>query len=163
MLHVQHNKLMAQYRQQCLDTIKLLEEAGYSTVIQAWDFRPGSNFIVDMQRASEQASRTVAVLSPDYLQALYTQPEWAAAFAQDPTGEKGTLLPVRVRECELRGMLSQVVYVDLVGLPEEIAKETLLVGVRQGRVKPTAEPAYPGAVEHSLSEQPGFPGEPAEP
>jgi hypothetical protein len=135
-----------------------LEEVGYTTIIQAWDFRPGSNFVIDMQRAAEQARRTIAVLSPDYLQALYTQPEWAAAFAQDPTGKKGTLLPVRVRECELQGLLSQVVYIDLVGLTEQAAKEKLLVGVKQGRVKPTTAPGFPGAAERIISEQPGFPG-----
>ncbi len=116
-----------------------------------------------MQRAAEQAKRTIAVLSPDYLQALYTQPEWAAAFAQDPTGAKGTLLPVRVRECELHGLLSQVVYIDLAGLEEGAAKETLLAGVERGRAKPTAEPGFPGAVEHIVSEQPGFPGEASKP
>jgi len=136
-----------------------LEEVGYTTVIQAWDFRPGSNFVIEMQRAAEQARRTIAVLSPDYLQALYTQPEWAAAFAQDPTGEKGTLLPVRVQECELQGLLSQVVYIDLVGLTEQAANETLLTGVKQGRVKPTTAPGFPGAVERIISEQPDFPGE----
>jgi len=136
-----------------------LEEAGYTTVIQAWDFRPGSNFVIEMQRASEQARRTIAVLSPDYLQALYTQPEWAAAFAQDPTGEKGTLLPVRVQECELKGMLSQVVYIDLVGLAEQAAKEALLAGVKQGRVKPTIAPGFPGTTKCITSEPPGFPGE----
>ena len=136
-----------------------LEEAGYTTVIQAWDFRPGSNFVIEMQRAAEQARRTIAVLSPDYLQALYTQPEWAAAFAQDPTGEKGTLLPVRVRECELQGLLSQVVYIDLVGLAEQAAKEALLAGVKQGRVKPTTAPGFPGAAERVIAEQPSFPGQ----
>jgi len=80
-----------------------LDDAGYTTVIQAWDFRPGSNFVLEMQRAAAEAERTIAVLSPDYVQACFTQPEWAAAFAQDPTGEKGTLLPVRVRECTSPG------------------------------------------------------------
>src|ERR671929_1371187 len=74
-----------------------LEEAKYTTVLQAWDFRPGGNFVLDMQRAASQAERTIAVLSPDYLTALYTQPEWAAAFAQDPTSAAGVLLPVWVR------------------------------------------------------------------
>ena len=46
----------------------------------------------------------------------FTQPEWNAAFAQDPTGERGLLLPIRVRDCALGGLLSQIVYVDLVGL-----------------------------------------------
>src|SRR6266568_366813 len=73
-----------------------LEEVGYTTVLQAWDFRPGSNFVLDMLRAAE-AQRTIAVLSPDYLTGLYTQAEWAAAFVQDPTSEHGVLLPVRVR------------------------------------------------------------------
>jgi len=117
-----------------------LEEAGYTTVLQAWDFRPGSNFVLEMQRAAKEAKRTIAVLSPDYLGARFTQPEWAAAFAQDPTGEKGILLPVRVWECEPEGLLPQIVYIDLVDLEETAAKDTLLAGVRRERAKPTAPP-----------------------
>jgi len=135
-----------------------LEEAGYTTVLQAWDFRPGSNFVLEMQRAATEARRTIAILSPDYLSARFTQPEWAAAFSQDPTGEKGTLLPVRVRECELEGLLPQIIYIDLVGLDEVAAKETLLAGVRRGRAKPSVAPGFPGAVPRSVPEQPGFPG-----
>jgi hypothetical protein len=135
-----------------------LEEAGYTTIIQAWDFRPGGNFVIEMQRAAEQARRTIAVLSPNYLQALYTQPEWAAAFAQDPTGEKGMLLPVRVQECELKGLLSQIVYIDLVGLGQEAAKQELIAGVKEDRAKPAIAPSFPGAVKHATSERPDFPG-----
>jgi outer membrane protein assembly factor BamB len=136
-----------------------LEEAGYTTVIQAWDFRPGGNFVLQMQRAAEQARHTIAVLSPNYLNALYTQPEWAAAFAQDPTGEKGTLLPVRVSECELKGLLKSIVYIDLVGLTEKEARVRLLASVVRDRAKPTTAPGFPETVEHIASEQPGFPGE----
>ncbi len=57
-----------------------LEEAGYTTIIQAWDFRPGMNFVQKMQEAVQQAERTIAVLSTNYLEALYTYPEWEAAF-----------------------------------------------------------------------------------
>ena len=28
-----------------------LEDAGYATAIQVWDFRPGSNFVLEMQQA----------------------------------------------------------------------------------------------------------------
>src|SRR5215468_7914028 len=82
-----------------------LEEAGYTTVLQAWDFRPGGNWALDMQQADVHARRTLAVLSPDFLTSAFTQPEWAAAFAQDPTGEKGVLVPVRVRTCNPEGLL----------------------------------------------------------
>ena len=63
-----------------------LEQAGYSTIIQAWDFRPGSNFVLEMQQAANKAERLIAVLSPDYLAAPFPQSEWASAFATDPEG-----------------------------------------------------------------------------
>ena len=84
-----------------------LEDAGYTTVLQAWDFRPGSNFALEMHSAAQAAGRTIAVLSPDYLSSQYTLPEWAAAFAKDPTSKQGKLLPVRVKECDLEGLLRQ--------------------------------------------------------
>jgi hypothetical protein len=40
-----------------------LEESGYSANIQAWDFRPGSNFVLDMQRAAIEAERSVPASS----------------------------------------------------------------------------------------------------
>src|SRR5205807_417117 len=134
-----------------------LEEAGYTTVIQAWDFRPGGNFVLDMQQAAE-AERTIAVLSPDYLAALFTQPEWAAAFKQDPTGEKGTLLPVRVRECKIKGLLSPIVYIDLFKIEEAAAKRALLDGVKRGRVKPEQKLDFPGAPPRTIASKPRFPG-----
>src|SRR5437764_1573993 len=133
-----------------------LEAEGYTTVLQAWDFLPGSHFVLKMQEAASAATRTIAVLSPDYLDALYTQPEWAAAFVQDPTGQKGILLPVRVRECTLTGILAPIVYIDLVGLDELAAREKLLTEVRPGRGKPTIPPAFPEKIRHSL--EPPFPG-----
>jgi TIR domain len=39
-----------------------LEGAGYRTVLQAWDFRPGDNFIQRMNQALADADRVVAVL-----------------------------------------------------------------------------------------------------
>ncbi len=138
-----------------------LEEAGYTTVIQAWDFRPGGNFVIDMQQAAVEAERTIAVLSQNYLEAMYTQPEWAAAFAQDPTGAKKTLLPVRIQECELKGMLSQIVYIDLVGKAEDEGRELLLAGLQTGRAKPSAAPNFPSggspATPRPQAPQPAFP------
>lgn len=131
-----------------------LEQAGYRTLIQAWDFRPGANFVQRMQDAAGKAHRTVAVLSPDYLQSQFTKPEWYAAFAQDPTGEKGTLLPVRIAECELTGLLPQIVYIDLVGLDQDEAKHRLLAGVNRSRAKPTRAPSFPDTQPSA----PSFPG-----
>ena len=127
----------------------VLEEQGYTVVIQAWDFRPGGNFILDMQRAAEDCDRTVMVLSENYLQAQYTQPEWAAAFAQDPTGSERRLLPVRVAECQPTGMLGQRVYVDLVG-QGEAAAEQLLLDALKDRNKPERRPTFPGSTPTAM-------------
>jgi hypothetical protein len=132
-----------------------LEDAGYTTIIQAWDFRPSSNFVADMNRAASEAERTIAILSPEYLRATYSESEWAAAFAKDPTGEKGFLLPVRVEECELSGLLSQIVYVDLVGLDEAAARHALLEGVKRSRAKPTHPPAFPSPTRSKPRPYPG--------
>jgi hypothetical protein len=138
-----------------------LEEAGYTTVIQAWDFGPGSNFVLEMQRATIDTDRVIAVLSPDYLKAAFTQPEWAAGFVSDPTGENGRLLPVRVRQCELKGLHSPIIYIDLLGQEELTAKEALLTGVKRGRAKPSIPPKYPKfpavARGRSITKKPRFP------
>jgi hypothetical protein len=111
----------------------VLEDTGYQTVIQAWDFRPGREFITEIQQALVSAQRVLAVLSPAYLNSEFARAEWNAALANDPTGAAGRLLPVRVAEVTLGGLDLPRIYLDLVGLPEETAKQRLLAGVRAER------------------------------
>ena len=82
-----------------------LEEAGHIAVIQAWDFQPGGNFALDMQTAAAETDKTILVLLEDYLNAEFTQPEWAAASADDPRNLERKIIPIRVRECQPRGLL----------------------------------------------------------
>lgn len=121
-----------------------LEEGGYRTVLQAWDFVPGSNFVLDMQAAAAGAERTIIVLSPQYLESAYAQSEWAAAFAGDPDGRARKLLPLRVVPCQPDGILAQVVYIDLVGLHEHAARARLLDRLGGKRGKPLSAPGFPG-------------------
>ena len=102
-----------------------LEESGYTTMIQAWDFHAASNFIFKMQKGATDASRTIAVISPDYFESAFTNPEWAVAFATDPTSEKGKLIPVRVADFKPEGLFKTIIYINLVGLDEAVAKITL--------------------------------------
>ena len=135
-----------------------LEAAGLTTVIQAWDFHAGSNFVLDMNKASAQATRTIAVLSPDYFASKFTPSEWAVAFSRDPRGEHGTLVPIRVRPCNVKGLLGQIVYIDLVDLDEATAKQTLLERISRQRRKPATPPAFPSSPSASVPSHPQFPG-----
>ncbi len=134
-----------------------LEEAGYATILQAWDFHSGGDFVLDMDRATKQARRTIAVLSPDYLDSRFTPSEWATAFRRDPKGEQGLLVPVRVRPCTVEGLLGPIVYIDLVNLDEQAARVTLLARLKQERQKPASTPPFP-SIAHSFPECPSFPG-----
>lgn len=106
-----------------------LVAAGYTQVMQETDFAPGSNFVLEMDKSAKLAKRTLAVLSPDYLASSFTAPEWAEAFARDPKGDHRILIPVRVRECDLDGLLAQIVYIDLFNLSPAEARERFLKGI----------------------------------
>jgi hypothetical protein len=134
----------------------VLEEEEYRVVIQAWDFRPGGNFVLEMQRAASTADRTIAVLSPEYLTSGYAAAEWASALAQDPQGIRKKLLPVMVRHCEVPGLLTAVVRMDLENQTEAAARKILTDGVNKGRAKPAHRPTYPGAQGTRLPKY--FPG-----
>jgi hypothetical protein len=131
-----------------------LEAAGYTTVLQAWDFRPGSDFVHQMQQATSTAGRTIAVLSPAYFGSEFGEAEWRAAFIKDPTGELGLLIPVRVQECAPPGLLASRVYVDLVDTDEATARRLLLAGVDQSGARPTSAP-FPGGAREAKR----FPGQ----
>ncbi len=119
-----------------------LEANGDTTILQAWDFS-GSNFALEMDRALKNSERTILVLSPDFLTASFTQPEWAAVFVKDPTGEKRLLRPVRVRECKPDGLLAPIDYIDLVGFEEGVAQKKLIDELKKGRHKPKRKPTFP--------------------
>jgi hypothetical protein len=136
-----------------------LTAAGYTVLLQAWDFRPGTNFVENMNRALEQCARTIAVLSPAYLRSAYGRDEWTAAFVHDQAGQP-RLLVIRVEEVDPPPLLRPWVYIDLVGLDPDRAREVLVAGVRQEAARPTAEPAFPGGRSGDRSElEPRFPGQ----
>ena len=121
----------------------ILEESGYATTIQAWDFTAGTDFILAMDLAAKECRQTLLVLSEDYLRSQFGAKEWATALADDPVGRKRNIIPVRVRPCNLEGLLKTIVYIDCLGLSAVDAKSKLLNALRP-RMKPSKAPAFPG-------------------
>jgi hypothetical protein len=133
-----------------------LEEAGYITILQAWDFTPGSHFVMAMHLATQITERTIAVLSRAYLESAFSEQEWQAAWADDPSGVERKLLVLRVEDCPRPGLLGQVVSDDLFGVGKELARTRLLAAVQEGRRKPPMPPQFPG--EGPPATEPEFPG-----
>lgn len=141
-----------------------LEEEGYTTVIQAWDFLPGSDFVNSMNDAIKLGMRVLPVFSPSYMESKHANSEWRDYQRRDPSAAKRLIVPVRVRSCQVEGILGPRVYIDLVGVSDAqeatrilidklrmfpkleadaaAPSESKLVGSRS---KPTTAPLFPGA------------------
>ncbi|EIV91222.1 FxSxx-COOH system tetratricopeptide repeat protein [Frankia sp. QA3] len=122
----------------------VLEDAGYSARIQAWDFAPGAHLATELHAATWAAARTVAVLSAAYAVGAASQAGWRVAWTGDPDGRERRLLVFRVEDCPWPGLLGQIVGVDLFDVDRETAARRLLAAARGERGKPETEPAFPG-------------------
>ena len=87
----------------------------YTTIIQAWDFKAGENFVSNMHQALKLGKRFIAVMSQTYLKSPYCQAEWTAAFTKDPSMEQSMFIPVRIDDIKPDGLLAPIVYIDLSG------------------------------------------------
>jgi hypothetical protein len=134
-----------------------LESAGHTTLIQAWDFAPGSNFVHEMHEAIRRAKQVIAVMSPAYFSSRFGEAEWEAAFVDDPVGTGRRLVPVRVAEVDPPGLLRTVVYVDLVHKDPAEARDALLRGIAETTGRPTQAPRFPGSGPAPLRDEPRFP------
>lgn len=137
-----------------------LEAAGYTTLVQAWDFQAGRIFALELDAALRQAERVLALLSPDYLKTGWSSAQWAYAFQQDPGGEERRLIPILIRPCRIEGLLSQVISIDITHLDEQAARTLLLDRIEPARRKPQTAPGYPG-IQTSQQQPPSFPNAPA--
>lgn len=141
----------------------VLEDAGYSVVLDTWDFPAGSNFVLAMEEALAKSKRIIALLTPAYVQSNYGRAEWTAGMASDPAAMQRKVIPVRVAPCEPPALLRAITYIDLVGLGhEEESRSRLLESLRDRRAKPQKAPSYPGAAKHqTVQNHPVFPVEAA--
>ena len=117
-----------------------LEESGYTAILQSWDFRPGDNFFLSMEKALDDAERIIVIISPSYVRSAWTQSEYTAALARG----RGHLLPVMIAPTEVPPILESLTKTDLVGLGEESAREALLRGVLGSGHRPRSAPLFPG-------------------
>ncbi len=134
-----------------------LEENGHEATIQDWDFKAGSNFVINMQEAAQSCDITIAILSNEYLNKPFATAEWAAAFSKDPDGQFSSLIPVRVADVKPEGLLKSIVYIDLFKCHDESsAIDSLIDGVSSGRKKPSHAPVFPKPDSPRIK-QPAYP------
>ena len=95
------------------DVAKVLIADGHRVVVQDQDF-VNNSFMDGMHRALVSGARTVAILSPDYLDSKreHCAAEWQATIQSDPFNRRQRLIVLRVRPCAPVGLLSTFPFWD---------------------------------------------------
>lgn len=128
---------------------ELLEENHFSVTIQAWDFRPGDNFISKINEALIECERLIVILSENYLKSAWCEAEWTSKLAEQMKLEETRIIPIRVQSVNLKGLLSPIVYIDIVDKQEEEAKQLVLSGINGNNLrKSNGYPSY-YSLEHN--------------
>jgi hypothetical protein len=63
-----------------------LEQAGYTVIVQAWDFLPGTDWVHQMHTAVQRARHTLTVLSSAYVESGFGKPSGGWRLPKIPAG-----------------------------------------------------------------------------
>jgi len=132
----------------------VLEENGYSTWLQAWDIRPGDEFIAKMNEFLENSSAYIPVFSQEFKDSPYCELEFSAALDKRIKVETYRFLPVRIAEVAPPDLVRTIVYIDLFNLDEAKAEKKLLHAVDPNPI-PRERPPFPSGTANVRTPFPG--------
>lgn len=122
---------------------ELLENNNYTVTIQAWDFRPGDNFVSKINEALLECKSLIVILSKNYLKSKWCEAEWTSKLVEQIESNERRIIPIRVEPVDLKGMLSPIIYIDIVDKSEIEAKEKILEGIQDKAIrKSSGYPSY---------------------
>jgi hypothetical protein len=81
------------------ELLRKLEERGFDVCIDFRSFQTGSFSVEEMQRATEDSKRVLAVLSPKYIESEWRKFENVMAQTMDPAAIQRKIIPVLLKEC----------------------------------------------------------------
>lgn len=132
----------------------VLERNGFSVFIGAWDLLPGDDFVTKTNEAIRGADVFIPILSDAYTKSIYCTAEFGMAFSENASG-KLKLIPVRVSDTALTGMLANIIYVDLYGAFDEAEAERRLINALNNRKILRTSHGYPEDTRLEKAEYPG--------
>ncbi|HMG74227.1 MAG TPA: TIR domain-containing protein [Pyrinomonadaceae bacterium] len=94
-----------------------LESAGLTVCVDFRDFEVGVPSTVNIENAVKRSRKTILVMTPDWSQSEWTDFESLLGHARDPSGRKGRLIPLLLKDCDLPDRLSMLTYADFTSFP----------------------------------------------
>lgn len=109
---------------------KILEssDSKYSVTIQVRDFLPGDDFVSKINSALIECDKLIVVLSKRYLDSEWCKAEWTAKYTEQINEENRKIIPIRIEEITVKGLLANISYIDIVDKDEETAKNLFWMG-----------------------------------
>lgn len=122
---------------------EVLETNNYDVTIQAWDFKPGDNFVSKINEALVECKKLIVILSENYLKSKWCEAEWTTKLVEQIRLNERRIIPIRIEPVDLKGLLSPIVYIDIVDKNENEAQQEILNGVKNNNVrKSNGYPSY---------------------
>lgn len=90
-----------------------LERDGVECFFDETSIAPGGNFVLKINDAINQCNYFVLVMSRAYFDAHFTKAEWTAIVSEDPTNNRGRLLPLLLETCDIPTLLRPFSYIDV--------------------------------------------------
>lgn len=130
---------------------ELLEKNGYTTIIQAWDFRPGDNFVSKINKALTSCKKMIIVLSENYMKSNWCQAEWTSKIADQIKNGTSTIIPIIIRPVRLNGsLLEPISHINIIDVPQAQAETKILNGILNEVPRKADGYPHPYNIEHNI-------------
>jgi tetratricopeptide (TPR) repeat protein len=142
-----------------------LEGAGLRVCIDYRDFDPGRPSLVNMENAVERSRKTLIVLTPAWVESVWTTFEGLLIQTDDPAARRARMIPLLLKPCKPAKRIAMLTYVDFTRPDRlDIAWTQLLTAVGAPPLQEAPETPTRGEwrLAHSYPMPPNFTGRLAE-
>ena len=122
---------------------QVLESAGLSVRMQAWDVPAGANFVEWIGEQLQCAHHVITLYSKSYFESYWCRQEWTSALAAR------SLVPIRIEDVTPPPPLDTRNYIDVFNIDESTAQRRILEAVNVLPVLRRATAGFPGKAADS--------------
>jgi hypothetical protein len=112
-----------------------LKRDGVECFFDEKSLAPGSNFVLQISAAIDECNYLVMIMSCAYFSARFAPIEWSAVLSEDPTNERGRLVPLLFEECDRPALIKPLSYID-VSSAEKLEQNYPIIWQRLGQLEP---------------------------
>jgi hypothetical protein len=126
-----------------------LDSAGLKVCVDYRDFRVGAPIVREMERAVLTSRHMIAVLTPAYLDSVWTDFEALMITTLDPGSRKVRLLPLLLEPCELPIHFNYLIYADFAAPDDRALSWQRLLDALAAPADPGGQPAAARPTQNS--------------